>query len=273
MKFTNEPPYDLDRESRKLYLTNLAIFYWRFYAWICGAVLIMTLVKFLLPYLPASINPVSSQPPSRILGICLALLAIIMFCLLRKPDFVRDKVHSLAIKGCFLLFAVLTGAALSIIQEKDITQFISKAFLSLAGVYAAIAFYGYFTKSSLKYWVNFIITMAGGFTIAMIITFFQGNSFDEFFYFSLAGIFLVAIITGSGHEQMVSLFLGCKKDSKKEAKSSIIGALKTFVDLMIIISLFINLDYFIILCCFAAVVYWVFLKIRNKIREIDESIK
>jgi FtsH-binding integral membrane protein len=226
MEFNSGPPYynGPGSATQPLLLTNEAVFFQKVYAWMCGALLVTALTGY---WLASSVAWKSFLTNHTTMYLILMIASIIGLALL--INYLMDKVSSLAIKGLFLLYSVVMGALISTSLIVYPTPIIVKAFVCAAGIYAAMALYGVFTKKSLQAWGSFLFMGLVGLIIAMLVNLILGSTMLDF-VICVIGVIIFAGLTAYDHQKLRVICAGGFANSEVEAKAVTMGALNLYLD-------------------------------------------
>ncbi|OGB84361.1 hypothetical protein A3F66_01835 [candidate division TM6 bacterium RIFCSPHIGHO2_12_FULL_32_22] len=191
------------------------------YAWMSAGLLLTAGTAYYVGHSPAMLKVIVGNPWV-LFGLILAQLGMVIFLSagIRKLSFG-------AALATFLGYSLLNGLTLSFIFLVYTQASIALTFLVAAGMFAAMALYGYFTRADLSGMGSFLMMGIFGLVIAGIANmFFQSNSFS--YVLSGAGVVIFSLLTAYDVQRLKTLsqyFSG-----KDEAKLSVIGALTLYLD-------------------------------------------
>ena len=138
------------------------------------------------------------------------------------------KISATVATFLFILYAALNGFTMSMIISIYTTGSIASAFAITAGMFGAMALYGYATKKDLSSWGSVLIMALIGFLIASIVNIFFYN---ETIYWILSGLGIV-IFCGltAYHMNRLKKISHASMSEEQRNKSAIIGALSLYLD-------------------------------------------
>jgi FtsH-binding integral membrane protein len=227
MEYNNGPPYYNNGPggmAQPVLLTNEALFFQKIYTWMCGALLVTALVGYWLSKSTAWVNFIVFHHTAYLIGIIASVIGVVVLI-----NYLMDKVSSLAIKGLFLLYAVVMGAFISTVLLVYPTPVITKAFVCASAIYAAMALYGVFTKKSLQAWGSFLFMGLVGLIIAMIVNLILGSSLMDF-VICVVGVIIFAGLTAYDHQKLRVICAGGFENAEVESKAVTVGALNLYLD-------------------------------------------
>ena len=155
-------------------------------------------------------------------------------------SFAINRISATAAGMLFFIYSALTGFTFSIIFLVFTPGSIAAAFLSTAGVFAAMTIVGLTTKTDLSKYSSYFMMGLIGLIIASVINIFLGSSaFD--FLISIFGVLLFTGLTAYDTQRIANMAASrkMKVDSEDTLKFSIMGALTLYLD-------FINLFLFML---------------------------
>ena len=130
----------------------------------------------------------------------------------------------------FLAYAALNGVVLSLIFAVYTTASIASTFLIAAGMFAALAIWGYTTKADLTGWGSFLFMALIGQLIGLVVNFFWLN--QTFYWITTAtGILIFSGYTAYDVQKLKRYDVpGQSEEAVK--KAAIVGALALYLDLV-----------------------------------------
>jgi len=141
------------------------------------------------------------------------------------------KINSMAASTAqivFWLFAGLMGLSLSSIFLVYTGASITRVFFITAGMFAGMSLYGYTTKKDLTGWGSFLFMGLIGILIASIVNIFLASTALQF-AISVIGVLVFAGLTAYDTQSIKSAYWE-GDDSETQAKKSIHGALRLYLD-------------------------------------------
>jgi len=163
------------------------IFLYKVYAWMSVALFISGLTAFFIASTPSLLAIIIQPMTMLIVTIATFILAMIIQGAINKISFQ-------VMVFCYLLYAFLLGALLSIIFIVFTHASIYSTFFVTAGMFAGVSFYGYFTKSDLSTLGSYAIMMLWGIILASFMNFFWQNSMFHFLV-SILGVIVFTALT------------------------------------------------------------------------------
>ncbi|MDA0262207.1 MAG: Bax inhibitor-1/YccA family protein [Proteobacteria bacterium] len=141
------------------------------------------------------------------------------------------KINSMAASTAqivFWLFAGLMGLSLSSIFLVYTGASITRVFFITAGMFAGMSLYGYTTKKDLTGWGSFLFMGLIGILIASVVNIFLASTALQF-AISVIGVLVFAGLTAYDTQSIKSEYRE-GDDSETQAKKSIHGALRLYLD-------------------------------------------
>ncbi|MCX8600332.1 MULTISPECIES: Bax inhibitor-1/YccA family protein [unclassified Gilliamella] len=159
------------------------------------------------------------------IALIVAELAIV-FCLSPMIDRFSGKTAT----TLFMLYSVLNGITLSSIFICYTHSSIASVFFITAGMFAALAFYGYTTKRDLTSWGSFLYMGLIGIIIASIVNFFMGNQ-ALMWAITYIGVFIFAGLTAYDTQKLKEFGEHLSQDDANVFRRYVIlGALSLYLD-------------------------------------------
>jgi FtsH-binding integral membrane protein len=199
------------------------------YGWMFGGLLLTTFAAMWVVFSPAMQQIVLGTPMVRF-GLIIAELGIVMFLSFRIMSMSPG-----AAAGAFLVYSFLNGLTLSVIFWAYTGATITNAFVTAAGMFAAMSIYGTITKRDLTSMGAFLMMGLFGVLIAMFVNFFLRSSALDFIV-SVIGVFVFLGLTAWDTQKLKRLATAAGPQSENVA---VIGALQLYLD-------FINLFLFVL---------------------------
>jgi len=137
----------------------------------------------------------------------------------------------------FMTYSVLTGTTLSYIFTRFSLPSIIQTLLITAGMFAAAALWGYFTKADLSKFRSILTMALFGIIIAMLVNMFIKSSGVNL-AISLIGVVLFSALTAYDLQMIKRMANQMVTDDESYAKMGLLGALQLYLDF---INLFLSL--------------------------------
>ncbi len=137
----------------------------------------------------------------------------------------------------FVLYSVVNGATLSILFLVYTTSSIVNVFFITAGTFAAMAAYGYFTKTDLTSWGKILIMALIGIIIASVVNIFTKSSGLETII-NYLGVLVFVGLTAYDSQKIKLMLMQANDAGEGAQKIALLGALSLYLDF---INLFIYL--------------------------------
>ena len=140
-----------------------------------------------------------------------------------------QRISAGAAMAMFVLYSLLNGATLSVILLVYARESIFGAFLTTAGMFAAMSVYGLYTKRDLTSLGSFLRMGLMGLLIAMLVNFFVGSGVAEL-AISAMGVLIFLGLTAYDTQYLRELGGQVDLEDDMGRKLVIIGALKLYLD-------------------------------------------
>ena len=195
----------------------------RVYGWMMLGLSLTGLVAYYVASTP-KIYTVIFKSYGLLIGLFLLELALV-FAL----SFFLNRISGLVASILFLAYSFLNGIVLSSIFLVYTQSSIAVTFIVAAGMFGAMALYGYFTKSDLSGMKNILFMGLIGLIIAVVINMFlKSSAFD--YVISIFGVIIFALLTAYDMQQIKILGENIIAQGDTAFKASIICALKLYLD-------------------------------------------
>lgn len=191
------------------------------FLWMFAALVVTAVVALFASTNDAMLNFINS-PGVFVLMIVELLLVILLAGRIKK---MKQTTATLL----FLLYAVINGIVFAGIFEKYTSESIVNTFFITAGMFGALAIFGYTTKKDLSTWGTFLFMALIGLLLASIVNVFVGGTALGFII-SILGVFVFAGLTAYDMQMI--------KNEAWYRKYPIMGALELYLDF---INLFLQL--------------------------------
>lgn len=215
-----------DYSNTKYYARDTNLMY-RVYAWMCLALTITAATAFFVSSSPTFINMLFSGTTSStilLVGLFIGQLAlvVILTMLLNRMSF--------ALAAClFILYAATLGITLSSIFLVYTLTSIAATFLVTAGMFGAMAVYGYFTKADLSSMGSYLLMALIGIIIGGVVNLFLKNETLQY-VLSAVGVLVFTLLTAYDVQKIKNMSQDMLADRETMAKVSILGALMLYLD-------------------------------------------
>lgn len=137
----------------------------------------------------------------------------------------------------FVLYSVINGATLSFLLLAFTSSSVVNVFLITAGTFAAMAAFGYFTKTDLTSWGKYLFMALIGLIIASVVNIFTKSSGLEMIL-NYLGVLIFVGLTAYDSQKIKQMMLQAMDSGEQAQKIALIGALSLYLDF---INLFIYL--------------------------------
>lgn len=137
----------------------------------------------------------------------------------------------------FVLYSVINGATLSFLLMIYTASSVVSVFFITAGTFAAMAAYGYFTKTDLSSWGKYLIMALIGLIIASVVNMFTQSSGLQMIL-NYAGVLIFVGLTAYDTQKIKVMLLQATDAGEGAQKIALMGALSLYLDF---INLFIHL--------------------------------
>lgn len=137
----------------------------------------------------------------------------------------------------FVLYSVINGATLSFIFMVYTASSITNVFLITAGTFAAMALFGYFTKTDLTSWGKILMMALIGIIIATIVNIFT-KSEGLAVILNYLGVLVFVGLTAYDSQKIKQMLMMASDAGETAQKVALLGALSLYLDF---INLFIYL--------------------------------
>lgn len=137
----------------------------------------------------------------------------------------------------FVLYSVINGATLSFILMIYTASSVVSVFFITAGTFAAMAAYGYFTKTDLTSWGKYLIMALIGLIIASVVNLFTKSSGLQMIL-NYAGVLIFVGLTAYDTQKIKVMLQQATDAGEGAQKIALMGALSLYLDF---INLFIHL--------------------------------
>ena len=167
-----------------------------------------------------------AKPNMLLYGLLIAELGMVFYLSARV-----QKISAQAATGIFLGYSALNGVTLSTILLYYTASSVAATFFVTAGMFGAMAVYGFVTKKDLSSWGSFLFMGLIGIIIASVVNIFLGSSMMSW-VISGIGVIIFTGLTAYDVQQITRMGAQGIMDGGEAAirKGAIMGALKLYLD-------------------------------------------
>ena len=142
-----------------------------------------------------------------------------------------QKISAQAATGLFLVYSILNGVTLSAILLLYTMTSVAATFFVTAGMFGAMAVYGFVTKKDLSSWGSFLFMGLIGIIIASVVNIFLGSSMMSWMI-SAIGVLVFTGLTAYDVQKITRIGAQGIMDGGEAAirKGAIMGALALYLD-------------------------------------------
>jgi FtsH-binding integral membrane protein len=156
-------------------------------------------------------------------------LIIAEFALVIGVSAAIDRLSLATATLMFILYSVINGALLSYIFIVYTASSVSTAFFITAGTFAAMALYGYTTKTNLTSWGKLLLMALIGLIIATLVNVFvKSSTFD--LILSYVGVLIFVGLTAFDSQKIKQMLLEAPDAGEAAQKVALLGALSLYLD-------------------------------------------
>ena len=167
-----------------------------------------------------------ARPNMLLYGLLIAELGLVFYLSARV-----QKISAQAATGIFLGYSALNGVTLSTILLYYTSSSVAATFFVTAGMFGAMAVYGFVTKKDLSSWGSFLFMGLIGIIIASVVNIFLGSSMMSWIISGI-GVIIFTGLTAYDVQQITRMGEQGIMDGGEAAirKGAIMGALKLYLD-------------------------------------------
>ena len=156
-------------------------------------------------------------------------LIIAEFALVIGVSAAIDRLSLATATLMFILYSVINGALLSYIFIVYTASSVSTVFFITAGTFAAMALYGYTTKTDLTSWGKLLLMALIGLIIATLVNVFvKSSTFD--LILSYVGVLIFVGLTAYDSQKIKQMLLEAPDAGEAAQKVALLGALSLYLD-------------------------------------------
>ncbi|MCK4578601.1 MAG: Bax inhibitor-1/YccA family protein [Candidatus Marinimicrobia bacterium] len=148
-----------------------------------------------------------------------------------------DRMSANQATGLFIFYSALTGVTFSTLLMVYTAASIASTFMITAGVFAAMALYGYTTKKDLTSWGSFLFMGLIGIIIASLVNIFMRSN-TLHMMISYIGVLVFTGLTAYDVQKIKAMNVIGNAGTEENTKEAVVGALRLYLDF---INLFIML--------------------------------
>lgn len=156
-------------------------------------------------------------------------LIIAEFALVIGVSAAIDRLSLATATLMFILYSVINGALLSYIFIVYTASSVSTAFFITAGTFAAMALYGYTTKTDLTSWGKLLLMALIGLIIATLVNVFVKSSMFDLIL-SYVGVLIFVGLTAYDSQKIKQMLLEAPDAGEAAQKVALLGALSLYLD-------------------------------------------
>lgn len=206
-------------------------FMYKVYGWMAAALAVTAAVAYYIGTTPAVYTQLFHSPVL-LIGIVIAQVALVVF--------LSWKIMSLSPAEAviaFMAYAMLVGVTTSSVLLVYTMASVYLAFIVTAGMFGAMALYGYYTQADLSSMGSFLVMGLWGIVLAMLVNMWFQNPLADY-YISLAAVGIFTLLTAYDVQKIKRLGESLMVDAETKKKLAVLGALTLYLDF---INLFLHL--------------------------------
>ena len=203
---------------------------YKVFGWMCAGLVVSALTAYWVANSPAVMNVVLGNQ-AVFFGLIIVELALVI-----GLTWAIRRISAAAAMGLFLVYSFVSGLTLSVIVLVYTDASLASTFLIAAGMFGAMAVYGYATGRDLSRWGSILMMGLFGIIIAMIANIFIGNNGLNLAISAIA-IIIFTGLTAYDIQKIKNTGL-MAIDDESRSKQAIYGALMLYLDF---INIFLNL--------------------------------
>jgi len=201
-------------------------FLYNVFLWMFAGLLMTASVSYMFASNGALISLLVTERGLSMLGY-IVMFAPIGFVLLMSLGF--QRLSYVALMVIFMLYSALMGASLSFIFLIYTSNSIFSTFIICAGMFGAMALYGYTTKSDLTKIGNILMMAVFGIIIAGVINMFLKSGVMSY-VISMVTVVVFTGLTAYDVQKLKRIGTGVEYGSEIGSKLAIMGALSLYLD-------------------------------------------
>ncbi len=206
-------------------------FMYKVYGWMSVALAMTAAIAYYVGTTPAIYTQLFNSMPL-LIGIVIAQVALVVFLSWK----IMSLSHTEAVIA-FMAYAMLVGVTTSSVLLIYTMASIYLAFIITAGMFGAMALYGYYTEADLSSMGSFLVMGLFGVMLAMLVNMWFKNPLADY-YISLAAVGIFTLLTAYDVQKIKRIGESLMVDAETKKKLAILGALTLYLDF---INLFLHL--------------------------------
>ncbi len=192
------------------------------FGWMCGGLLVSALTAYWVAGTPRVMDAIIGNQ-----AVFLGLIILELILVVSLSWLIR-RISAGAATALFVAYAIVNGLTLSIIVLAYTDASLSFTFFTTAGMFGAMALYGYLTKRDLSGFGAFFTMAIFGIIIASLVNIFIANSALNL-VISIVGVLLFTGLTAYDVQKIKNMELVATDDASR-SKLAIFGALMLYLD-------------------------------------------
>ena len=213
---------------------RLAGFMYKVYGLMGLAFAITAVTAYFVSQSPALYKPLLTRP-----GIFFIVI-IVQFALVIGIGFLLPRLTSAVATVLFFLYAISMGLTMSVIFLTYQMSSIYVAFLVSAGMFFAMALYGYVTRTDLSSIGNIVLMVLVGLLIGLLVNLFlKSSTFD--IILSAVGVIIFTALTAFDTQRIKYMGRLMLADGQTASKVAVFGALTLYLDFINLFLYMLNL--------------------------------
>lgn len=197
----------------------------RVFSWMFAGLLMTALVAYLLSGNENVLAYFSAHPYAFFI-ILIAELILVFYLSARV-----QKLSATSAMLLFFIYAALNGITFSLLFGLYTSTSIVLTFLVTAGMFGALALYGYVTKRDLSRMGSILFMALIGLILATLVNFFLQSS-SLYWITTYAGVVIFSGLTAYDMQKIKETNIIGNEDTEEETKEAIIGALILYLDFL-----------------------------------------
>ncbi|MCB0358094.1 MAG: Bax inhibitor-1/YccA family protein [Bdellovibrionales bacterium] len=193
------------------------------FSWMCAGLATTGLISGFIVNTPAAVDYIFTRP-LLFWGLIIAEFALVVWLSARV-----FKMSAGTATSVFLAYSALNGVTLAPIFLVYTSASLTSTFITTAGMFGAMAFYGATTKKDLSGWGSFLMMGLIGIVIAFVVNIFL-NSPMVSFVASGIGVVVFTGLTAYDVNQLKRIGAQIQAGENSFRQIAIIGALKLYLD-------------------------------------------
>ncbi len=201
---------------------TISQFMYKIYAWMFAGLFISGITAYTIAISKTTLV----RNPIILVGLVIAQLALVI----SLSAFLMRLSYPVAL-GMYLLYSFLMGLTLSFIFIAYTSGSIVTTFFITAGMFGAMALYGYFTKTDLTKLGNILLMMLIGMILSIVVNMFiKSTLFD--LLISVVGVVIFTLLTAYDSQKLKEMGQRFSGTPVVREKLAILGALMLYLDFL-----------------------------------------